>query len=135
MIRLSSLLLLSAYLSLPLMANPLQIDPAEDLYNTAQLALQQAQSQTEEKGRKAEFQNATTWYQRYLSAYPDGSYATEAHYYLAVCLAQTGAQTEALAAYQTCLDRNPEGRMAGLSALQIALAAYQAKDSTAPSRC
>ena len=107
---------------------PLQNNPAEDLFTMAQLSLQQAQRAKKPERIKIEFQSAETWFTKFLQSYPRDAKAPEATYYLAVSQAQLGKPKESLLSYKKHLSYKRPGTMAGSASLQLGMHSYNAKE-------
>ncbi len=106
----------------------LQINPADDLYITAQISLNQAQQAPTPAKAKIEFESAETWFKKFLESFPTDKKAPDATYFLAVSQSQLNKEKLANANYRRHLAYQLSGKMAGTAALQLALNSYREKD-------
>ena len=106
-----------------LSAETLVADPANDIFTTAQLSLDQARSSQNAQ----DFAIAEKWLERFIKGFPENENIPEAHYYLATVKSKLNKPAEASQYFQAYLAKVQAGQMAGVAALQLALDQYNAK--------
>ena len=104
---------------------PLQADPASDIFTAAQMAYQQAASAKGSDAQKAEFAMAEHWLNKFLAEFPSHQNSAQAYYYLASAQSQQGKKPEAIQSYAEILKRTKSGEMAGTAAIQVGYTVFQ----------
>jgi len=106
----------------------LQSNPADDLFDLAQLAYQEAIDTKDGKRKKANYESALRQFTRFLQHHDNHPHALEAWYYSASCYNALGQKEAALRCRRTVVARWQTGQLVGLAALQLANHHFELKE-------